>query len=65
MNQEDIQIKYLHLLHRVEVMRDRQKMYFQGRAQADLQASKRLEREVDDFIKREKKEITSGQQKMF
>lgn len=58
---EEMRDKYIHFMQRVELMRDRQKMFFQGRCKSDLEASKRMEKEIDDFIRREKQDIKSGQ----
>ena len=45
----------------VKAMREHQRQYFRTRSQTELQASKRLEREVDDLIGK----IDSGQGLLF
>ncbi|RFM30053.1 hypothetical protein [Deminuibacter soli] len=53
MTQEELQKKYNHLLEKVRRMRGVQKEFFKYRARADLDLSRRLEREVDHLIQDE------------
>jgi hypothetical protein len=65
MNQDQLQQRYDQLYEKVRRMREYQKKYFQFRTQADLNASKNCEREVDHLLASETKRRASGQSEMF
>lgn len=65
MTQQELQAKHDRLVDKVRQMRGAQKEYFKYRAKADLDRSKRLEREVDQMIQEEVERQKSGQQEMF
>lgn len=63
--QDLLQKKHDRLLDKVRQMRGAQKEYFRYRASADLERSKRLEREVDHLVAEEVKEKESRQERLF
>jgi hypothetical protein len=65
MTLEELQKKYVRLLEKVRMMRGRQKEYFKWRAQSDLQAARRYEKEVDAIIEAEVKIQKSNQQTLL
>jgi hypothetical protein len=68
-SQTDLESKYEKLLKAVQTTRDQQKKFFLGgRTEADLKQSKIYERELDEYVKRELKELAdqkAGVQKLF
>lgn len=65
MSQEELQQKYDRLIDRVRRMRGRQKEYFKYRASSDLEAARRLEREVDKLLNEEVKAQQSKQNSLL
>lgn len=61
----DYKEKYLKLLKAVEMTRDSQKMYFQYRNDQNLNQAKKFEKKLDEYVKKELKDLESGQTKMF
>lgn len=57
----DIQSKYDHLLARVESLVKYQKAFLQYRASSDMESIKKLQRELDKIIERER----SNQKSLF
>lgn len=65
MTPDELQTKYDRLIDLVRRMRGRQKDYFKYRARPDLDASKNLERQVDNLLKSEVEKKESKQQELF
>lgn len=61
----DFRTKYQKLLKAVEITRDSQKKFFQYKNESNLKQAKKFEKQLDDFVKTELKDLESGQQKMF
>jgi hypothetical protein len=65
MTQQELQIKYDHLIEKVRRMRGHQREYFKYRARSDLDIARRLEREIDRIIAEEIAQQKSMQRKIF
>lgn len=66
MARQDLQHKYETLFNKICALRNTQIAYFTaGRSRQDLDKAKRLERELDNYLRAEIKERKTGQQLLF